>query len=474
MHKNNFTYYVRVFGCQMNYADAERVASILNSLGGKETEDIGKDTLVVILSCGVREGAEERIINWAARTRKEHKSSIIILSGCLSHREDIQARLDKIVDAYIPINEWSNFQNNLADQIKRFNVGSDLRSEPEISRNLGSSLRLEPTSRNLLASQREFYETAPQYSTNYRAYVPIMTGCNNFCSYCVVPYARGREISRNPENILLEVKKLIKNGCKEIFLLGQNVNSYQGIDKNGRTWNFSKLVHKINDFPGRFWIKFVSSHPKDINEEFIEAFASCKKISPNLHLPIQSGSDKILQKMNRKYTRDDYLRIIKRIKSRRPELVLSSDIIVGFPGETEKDFQESLDAVEKANFEMLYTLKYSPRPETAAYKYENNVSAKAKKLRQRRLDECWKKIALEKNKRFLESTVIIIIDTVKTKITASGKKVISVHGKTFENKDVEGVANINLRDNIIGSWGTVKINSASPLGLKGKLVRVEK
>jgi len=317
--------------------------------------------------------------------------------------------------------------------------------------------------------QNDFYQILPQYFTNYRAFIPIMTGCDNFCSYCVVPYARGREKSNSPEDILKRARKLAKSGYKELYLLGQNVNRYQGLDKKGKKWNFAKLLRSINKIPGKLWIRFISSHPKDITNEFISTFKNCRKVSSNLHLPLQSGSNKILRLMNRGYTREKYLETVGKIRQAYPETVLSTDIIVGFPGETEQDFQDSLDVVKKVGFEMLFALKYSPRPETASSKMKDNVSAQTKINRQRILDQTWKKIAQKKNKRFLGHEVEILIDKVKTKANTKGKVEYFVLGKTFENKDVEAKTPKGRGSGLLGKWGSVRIEETGALALKGRI-----
>jgi tRNA-2-methylthio-N6-dimethylallyladenosine synthase len=308
-----------------------------------------------------------------------------------------------------------------------------------------------------------------QHSKEFHAYIPVITGCDNFCSYCVVPYARGREISRPPEEILNEIKYFLSNKYKEIFLLGQNVNSYRGIDHKGRIWSFARLLHSLNALPGNFWIRFVSSHPQYVNDQFTRAFSQCRKISPNLHLPLQSGSNRILQKMNRRYTRQDYLNIVNEIRQVRPETVFSTDIMVGFPGETERDFQDSLDMVKKIGFEMLYALKYSPRPETAAFRFKDNVTSIIKKQRQQILDRTWKNISLHKNQRFVGEKIAILINKLKFK----GKE-RWVMGKNFENKDVGCVASGSLPKNPVGMWGIVLVTKAGSLGLQGKLLRFKK
>jgi len=448
----------------MNYVDAEIINFLIGRLGGKPIENLLAADLIIIITCGVRAGAEERAVNWIGKARNQNQTAVFVLTGCLSHRKDIKARLDGIANLFMPIEEW-------------------VAREKEIFDFLTHSSRVETQNfASLHGGYDKFYQILPKRFSTFRAYIPIMTGCNNFCSYCVVPYARGREISRPPEDILREAKKIIKNGFKELYLLGQNVNSYRGIDGKRREWNFAKLLGSIDKIPGKFWIRFISSHPKDISEEFISIFRKCRKVSPNLHLPLQSGSNKVLKAMNRRYTRENYLDIISRVRKNCPRTVFSTDIIVGFPGETDKDFQDSVDIVKEVGFEMLYCLKYSPRPGTASFKLKDDISAQTKIFRQRTLDQVWKKIARKKNKRFIGNKVIILIDKVKKMENDSGKNNY-VQGKTFDNKDVQaqyccsiGQKEIksDIKNDIIGKWATVLVKETGALALKGELVKVAK
>jgi len=437
-----FTFYIQVFGCQMNHIDAEIIVSTLAERGGQPLELPAKADIIIAVSCGVRAAAEERIISWLKKMRRQNKNAKIILTGCLSHRPDVKERLGEAVNYFIPIENWIT----------------------EIEEIIPQSGCLSP----------DFYRHPGARQSDFQAYLPVTTGCNNFCSYCVVPYARGREKSIAPEQIIDEAKSLAKKGYKEIYLLGQNVNSYQGIDRKGREWNFSRLLRAIDKIPGKFWIRFISSHPKDISQEFIETVAGCKKVSPNLHLPIQSGSNRVLRLMNRHYTREDYLKLIAKIKKGYPGIVFSTDIIVGFPGETDRDFQESLQVVEKVGYEMLFSLKYSPRPQTAAFKLKDSVPAPVKIVRQRELDAVWKKIALEKNRRFIGKTITILVDRVKIKIGPNGQAKTYVLGKSFENKDVQAELNPRFKKDIVGKWAEILVKDASALALQGEMVRAEK
>jgi len=479
MSKKSFSYYIQVFGCQMNYVDAEIITATLSDKGGEPAQELTKANLIVVVTCGVRASAEERTISWIKRAKNQNKVALFIVTGCLSHRKDVKARLNGIVEKFISIENWMAKIDKILGLICHFQSATLSSSgQARGSRCLDSKI-LDPRRSLPHALTRggddntHFYNSIPQRDSSFQAYIPITTGCNNFCSYCAVPYARGREKSQAPEKIIKEAKALVKAGYKELYLLGQNVNSYQGIDKKGEQWKFAQLLRAINKIPGKFWIRFISSHPKDITGEFIAAFKDCRKVSPNLHLPVQSGSSRILKIMNRKYTQKEYWEVIEKIRSAAPETVFSTDIIVGFPGETEKDFWDSLDVVKKVGFEMLFSLKYSPRPETAAFKRKDNVAPAVKIARQRELDQVWKKISLKKNQRFIGKKIVILANRIKVVAKKSGKRETCLLGKSFENKDVQVKINSSAENNLIGQWVTVRIKEAGALALKGELVDVK-
>ncbi len=382
----------------MNVSDSERIAGFLEkphlnpmptgrqALLGKErrlfvpTKDINEADLVIFNTCGVRQMAEDRVYGQIHNIRKQEERSknkgkrrIIILTGCLADRKDVQRRLKDKVDLFIPIDKFFKIENlKLIENCK---------------------LKIE----NLTQKKQscDYLNIAPNYTNNDSAYVPIMTGCNNFCAYCVVPYARGREISRPVGDILKEIKNLAKKDCKEIILLGQNVNSYRFIDKNSslpagrqaplkpKKIDFPKLLDSLAQSFPKINFKFLTSHPKDFSEELMKVIAKNKNISREIHLPIQAGSDKILKAMNRPYTQKHYLDLIKKAQKIIPDASFTTDVIVGFPGETQKDFQESLKVFKKVNFNEAYINKYSPRPGTAAYKLGDPITLDEKKRREK-------------------------------------------------------------------------------------------
>lgn len=326
----NKKYHIITIGCQMNKSDSERVASALEKQGYKWTDDKYGADLVVINTCGVRQSAEDRIYGFIPRIKKENPKVKIILTGCLVKRKDVKSRLKDRVDQWLPITELAN----------------------------------------------DYLKIKPKYSSEKSAFVPIGNGCDNFCSYCVVPYARGREVYRSDKDILDEVKSLVKKGYKEIILIAQNVNSY----KSGKI-DFADLLKLVNNMKGDFKIKFSTSHPKDMSDRLIKTVAECQKVLKEIHLPAQSGDNEILKKMNRKYTAEHYKKIIKKILKLMPDAKISTDIIVGFPGETKKQFNNTVKLFKEVKFTQAYISRYSPRPGTAAYKLADNISAEEKKRR---------------------------------------------------------------------------------------------
>lgn len=331
----------------MNKSDSERIASVLENKGYKPVLRENEADLIVINACSVRQSAIDHV--------------------------------------YAKVNKYYNRQS-----FKKMELHACARgAEPHTVPCSGTGVRvilagciLEEDKKKLKDKVAEFwhpgnyFECSPIYQSKFSAYVPIMTGCNNFCSYCVVPYTRGQEISRKAKEIIAEVQSLIKKGYKEIVLLGQNVNSY----KDGNT-SFPRLLKKINNIPGNFRFNFITSHPKDMSDELIETMAKCQKLVKEIHLPVQSGDNQILKKMNRHYTTGQYKNLIKKIRQKIPDIKISTDIIAGFPGESKKQFQNTVNLCKQVSFDKAYIAKYSPRPGTTAAKIKDNILSQEKKRR---------------------------------------------------------------------------------------------
>jgi tRNA-2-methylthio-N6-dimethylallyladenosine synthase len=426
----------------MNISDAERVSAVLESIKCKKTSNINGADLIVVTMCSVRQSAVDRVHGLIEKfkTLKNYNPRLkTILTGCVLKKD--KNKLFKGFDYIIDIRDIKKLSRLLG------NRGSSTKSGPEI---LGIK-----KAKNI----DNYLDITPKYSSKFSANVPIMTGCNNFCAYCVVPYVREREISRPAQKIIAEIKSLVKNRYKEIWLLGQNVNSYK--DKN---IDFPKLLKMANNIPGNFWIRFTSSHPKDFNSEIIDAMAGVPsgsgKITPYLNLPIQSGDDKVLKAMNRHYTVEDYKNKIKDLRKKIPDICLSTDIIVGFPGETKKQFNNTVKLFKDIKYDMAYINKYSKRAGTAAAKLKDNVSFTEKKKREKVLTEILKRTALAKNKKIVGKQTLVLINENRGD-NYFGK---NEHYKTIKIKKPKWYPK-----NILGKLIKVKIIEASPFILKGVL-----
>ena len=367
--------YIRTFGCQMNARDSELALGLFVKKGWKIAESLEDANLILFNTCSVRAHAEERV--WGnvgmLRKLKEKKPDLIIgIIGCMAQR--LGSKIFK--------------QSGLVDIVCGT---SDEEKLPELVEEFIKT-------RNHILSVSNFSKSRKEVDTGYRinkisAFVSIAHGCDNFCSYCIVPYVRGKEISRKPEDIIREIKTLAEKDIKEVTLLGQNVNSYQRCQAQPQrnsndvpgTFDFVKLLEQVNDIDGIEKIRFMTSHPKDANEELFKAMAELPKVVKHLHLPLQSGSDKILKLMNRGYTAKKYISLVKKLKNIVPNCNITTDIIVGFPGETEADFKKTRDLMEKIKFNAAYIFKYSPRPPAAASKMEDSVSQKEKENRNQTL-----------------------------------------------------------------------------------------
>ncbi len=351
---------VVTFGCQQNVSDSEKLKGMLFACGYTITEDINEADFMIFNTCAVRGHAEDRVygnIGNVKALKKEKPNLIAAICGCMAQQQSVADKIKKSYP-YMDIVFGTQMFHRLPEFIyKRLN---------------GSKRIFE-----LTLDDKPIVEEIPVKRDRVTTgWLPIMYGCNNFCTYCIVPYVRGRERSREPEKVLAEAREMIANGCKEITLLGQNVNSYGKGGAHGV--NFAKLVRQINDLDGDFEIKFMTSHPKDCSIELLDTIRDCKKVSRHLHLPFQSGSSRILKLMNRYYDREQYLNLVKEAKKRIPDIKLTSDVIVGFPGETYEDFKETLSLIKEVEFESLFTFIYSPRGGTPAAQMPDPVSREEK------------------------------------------------------------------------------------------------
>lgn len=435
----NKMYYILTMGCQLNENDSEKLIGIMEEMGYTKSDDIKNADLYVINTCCVRENAEEKLFGKLGELKKikENKNIVIAIGGCMMQEEHITEKIKKsypFVDVVFGTHTLHKFPEDLYTTITKNKKVKDV-----------------------IDIDGEIYEGLPvKRSSNKQASVIIMYGCNNFCSYCIVPYVRGRERSRKPEDILNEIKELAKEGYREITLLGQNVNSYKG----GENYNFANLLEDVDKIEGIEVIRFVSPHPKDFTDDVIDVISKSSKISRLIHVPLQSGSTKVLKEMNRKYTKEQYLDLIKRIRNKIPDVVFSTDIIVGFPGETEEDFEDTIDVVKQVNFEQIFMFIYSRRVGTRADKMENQIPEEIKHKRFDRLKQVFEESVEENNKKYVGTTQKILVEGY------SKNNQDMLTGRTDTNKVVifEGP------EKLIGKIINIKIISEHKWYLKGEVL----
>ena len=434
---------VDTYGCQQNEADSEQIRGMLREMGYAFTEDTSVADVIVINTCAIREHAELRVlgnVGALTHTKRRKPNQVICLCGCSMQEPHMAEKIRKSfrhVDLVFGPHALWRFPELLQQVLlKKERVFATEQSDGRIAEGL-------PVVRR----------------GKIKAWVSIMYGCNNFCTYCIVPYVRGRERSREPEQILEEVCGLVAEGYKDITLLGQNVNSYgKDLDSNV---DFADLLAQINDIPGDFLVRFMTSHPRDASQKLFETMARCDKVAPQLHLPVQSGSSRVLKAMNRHYDREIYLDEVRRLKELIPDIVLTSDIIVGFPGETEAEFEETLSLLEEVRFDSLFTFIFSPRVGTPAAKMEDPVPMTEKKKWFQRLLDTQNRISVEKHKEYIGRILPVLVE---------------------EENPADAVNNLNCRTDgwrlvhvpgdvsLLGQRKKVKITDCSTWSLFGEFV----
>ena len=434
---------VDTYGCQQNEADSEQIRGMLREMGYAFTEDTSVADVIVINTCAIREHAELRVlgnVGALTHTKRRKPNQVICLCGCSMQEPHMAEKIRKSfrhVDLVFGPHALWRFPELLQQVLlKKERVFATEQSDGRIAEGL-------PVVRR----------------GKIKAWVSIMYGCNNFCTYCIVPYVRGRERSREPEQILEEVRGLVAEGYKDITLLGQNVNSY-GKDLDSDV-DFADLLAQINDIPGDFLVRFMTSHPRDASQKLFETMARCDKVAPQLHLPVQSGSSRVLKAMNRHYDRETYLDEVRRLKELIPDIVLTSDIIVGFPGETEEEFEETLSLLEEVRFDSLFTFIFSPRVGTPAAKMDDPVPMTEKKKWFQRLLDTQNRISVEKHKEYIGRILPVLVE---------------------EENPADAVNNLNCRTDgwrlvhvpgdvsLLGQRKKVKITDCSTWSLFGEFV----
>ncbi|MEG1481117.1 tRNA (N6-isopentenyl adenosine(37)-C2)-methylthiotransferase MiaB [Clostridium sp.] len=440
---NDLKYYIETWGCQMNEEDSEKLSGMLKRIGYTKTEDKENASIILFNTCCVRENAENKVYGNLGRIKKlkETKKDLIVgICGCMMQQEGMA---DKILAKFPFVNIIFGTHNayKFPEYLNR------VRTE-------GVQIK------EILNKETEIIEGIPiDRESSTKAYVTIMYGCNNFCTYCVVPYVRGRERSRKPEEIIKEINDLVNSGYKEITLLGQNVNSYgKGLEDE---ISFADLLRRINEITGLERVRFMTSHPKDLNEDVIYAIKECGKLCEQIHLPVQSGSNRILKEMNRHYDRSHYMNLINLIKKEIPTVAITTDIIIGFPGETDEDFNDTLSLVNEVSFDSAYTFIYSRRNNTPADKMENQVPDEIKHERFNKLVAAVNEGVIKGNKKYEGENVEVLVEgTSKNDDT-------KLSGRTRNGK----LVNFEGDKSLIGSIVNIKVVRAQPFSLLGKIIK---
>lgn len=436
------SYYIETWGCQMNEEDSEKLSGMLKNIGYVNTEIKESADIIIFNTCCVRENAELKVFGnvGALKKIKEKRPDLIIaLCGCMMQQKDMAETIIKKFP-FVDIIFGTHNSYKFPEYLNR--VKQEGKSVMEI-----------------FDKEEGIVEGIPvDRKSDIKAFVTIMYGCNNFCTYCVVPYVRGRERSRRPEEIISEIKQLVSNGYKEITLLGQNVNSYgKGLEGD---MNFAKLLRMVNEIDGLERIRFMTSHPKDLSDDVIYAVRDCSKICEQIHLPVQSGSSRILKIMNRSYDREQYLELVRKIKKEIPDVAITTDIIVGFPGETEEDFEDTVSLVKEVEYDSAFTFIYSRRKYTPADKMEEQIDDGVKHDRFNRLIEAVNEASAKKNRAYQDRVVDVLVEG-KSKNDDS-----KLMGRTRTGK----LVNFTGTEDSIGKIVTVKITEAMTFSLNGKTV----
>ena len=443
----NLKYNIFTMGCQLNENDSEKICGMVEQMGYTKTEKIEEADLVIYNTCCVRENAEEKLFGKLGEVKKhkEARGTIIAIGGCMMQEQHI---VDKIKKSY------------------KYDVIFGTHTLHKFPKDLYNAIMENKKITDILDIDGEIIEGLPiKRDNSIRASVTIMNGCNNFCTYCIVPYVRGRERSRAPEDILAEIKCLAQAGYKEITLLGQNVNSYMRVEReknaeNSQINSFAKLLRAVNEIKGIEKIRFVSPHPKDFTDDVIEAIRDCKKVSKFVHLPLQSGSSAVLKVMNRVYTKEQYLSLVEKMQKQIPDVKFSTDIIVGFPGEKEEDFEDTLDVVRKVKFEQIFMFIYSRRKGTPADTMENQIPEDIKHKRFDRLKALYEEQMVENNKAYIGTVHNLLVEGY----SKTNNRYLT--GRTDSNKVVIFEGDSSL----IGKVVPVKIESEHLWYLKGMVI----
>ncbi|MBW2021454.1 MAG: tRNA (N6-isopentenyl adenosine(37)-C2)-methylthiotransferase MiaB [Deltaproteobacteria bacterium] len=436
-------FYIKTMGCQMNVYDSEYVAQRLMALGWSPVSEPAEADLIILNTCTVRAKPEHKaatFIGKVSQLKKRRPELVLGVLGCLAQQEG-------------------------AELLRKFPRVDFVAGPREIQGVINIVRKVRGGERGIVATSLERRPPRTQVFQGYfegkvSAFITIMQGCDNFCSYCIVPYVRGREVSRPPHEILEETKILIAQGVKEITLLGQNVNSYT-FEENGARWDFPDLLKRVSRLTGLKRLRFTTSHPKDLSPRLIQLFGEIDNLCPHIHLPFQAGSNKVLKKMNRKYTREQYIALTEQLRRIRPDIAITSDVMVGFPGETERDFRDTIELVRAIQFDGLFSFKYSDRKGTLATTFDGKVPEEEKARRLQLLQEIQKDITIKKNKALEGKIVEVLVEGESTR----GRQQC---GRTPTNKIVNFYSNINR----VGQLVKVIIEEAFANSLRGTLIEI--
>lgn len=449
--------HIKTYGCQMNVYDSDRMQDLMQAVGYEISNDVDDADMVIINTCHIREKASEKLFSDLGRIRpfkqkkqQQGKQMIIAVAGCVAQAEGEEIfKRSKIVDIIVGPESYQTL--------------------PDL---VGKVIRDQKKQINLDFVANEKFDLLPQSKSNNSAsaFITIQEGCDKFCTFCVVPYTRGSEYSREIEKVINDVKNAVDHGAKEIYFLGQNVNAYHGLDKNNGINNLAKLIDQASKIKGVERIRYTTSHPKDMDDDLIKIHGDNQKLMPFLHLPIQSGSNSILKAMNRKHSRQDYFKIIEKLRRSRPDIGLSSDFIVGFPGETDKDFEDTIDLVQQIGFSQCYSFKYSMRPGTPASEAENQIPENIKDQRLAILQKLLTEQQIEFNKKFENTKMAVLFEKEAPKSVKNNNSKIQLWGKSPWLQSVVVDIEENLIQQYIGNIVDVKVIKSRPSSLIAEII----
>lgn len=442
----------------MNEHDSETISGMLQQRGYIEVPEKNESDITIINTCSIRENADKRFFGTLGQLKKikeKNPEYVTCVCGCMMQQDHIVQELKQKypwVDIIFGTHNICEFPDMLEEVYERRSKATE--------RTKNRDLRIH----RVYEDTDKIAEGLPAKRLyKHKSFVNIMFGCNNFCTYCIVPYTRGREKSRKPEDIISEIKALVSDGVKEVTLLGQNVNSYSGVDADGKQWDFTDLIYALNDIVGLERIRFMTSHPKDLSDKLIKAFRECDKLCNYIHLPVQAGSSRVLKRMNRRYTREKYLDLVRKLRQAVPGIAISTDIIVGFPGETEEDFEETLTLAKEVQYDSAFTFLYSIRKGTPAAEYEDQIPELVKHERFNRLLDIMNNGSAMKNAAYVGRVEKVLVDGLSKK----DDKIYS--GRTEGFKLVDFTADENAGEELIGQIVEVEITDSNTFSLRGRM-----